>query len=317
MEEVSSLIKAVYHDEAFNAEIKGYLEKFYEVATETIRGYLANENIRAHVLDKIKGNAGDVQLSNDVSSADKFNMQSIYFTVLEGVGISVEKREAIQREKRLVAALWVILLECFRNETTINDLKYPTLENFLRIYKSYGDNISTIAQESEKEKISLWHTANWMTVLLSMVPARKSKDLAIQVVPKLIEGWDARYITGSGQKRSTAYRVAIFEKEGNVIPRERKKMQRVQLENTTSVSLPSSSFNTHEICDQQTVVPSLPTQPTNQFSLGLQQQSQLQQQYQLLQQFQQFQQLQQMQQMTGTIITGQYPYSAPLNQMMG
>lgn len=94
-------------------------------------------------------------------------------------------------------------------------------------------------------------------------------------------------------------------------------MQRVQLENTTSVSLPSSSFNTHEICDQQTVVPSLPTQPTNQFSLGLQQQSQLQQQYQLLQQFQQFQQLQQMQQMTGTIITGQYPYSAPLNQMMG
>ena len=190
MVEVSSLIKAVYNDEAFNAEIKGYLEKFYEVATETIRGYLSNDYIRAHVLDKIKGNAGDAQLSIDASITNKFNMQSIYFTVLEGVGISVEKREAIQREKRLVAALWVILLECFRNETNINDLKYPTLENFLRIYKSYGDNISTIAQESEKEKISLWHTANWMAVLLSMVPARKSKDLAIQVVPKLIEGWD-------------------------------------------------------------------------------------------------------------------------------
>ena len=96
-------------------------------------------------------------------------------------------------------------------------------------------------------------------------------------------------------------------------------MLRVQLENTMSASLPSSastSFNTHEVCDQQTVVPSLPAQPTNQFSMGLQQQSQLQQQYQLLQQLQQLQHLQQMQQMTG-IITGQYPYSAPLNKMMG
>jgi hypothetical protein len=191
MVQISPLINAVYHDEAFNAEIKGYLEKFYDVATETIRRYLTTENIRAYVLDKIKGNAGDhVEIMNEASSSNKFNMQSIYFTVLEGVGISVEKREAIQREKRLVAALWVILLECFKNEINTNDLKYPTLESFLHVYKNYGDNISTIAQESEKEKICLWHTANWMTILLSMVPARKSKDLAIQVVPKLIEGWD-------------------------------------------------------------------------------------------------------------------------------
>ena len=191
MVQISPLINAVYHDEAFNAEIKGYLEKFYEVATETIRRYLTTENIRAYVLDKIKGNAGDhVEIMNEASSSNKFNMQSIYFTVLEGVGISVEKREAIQREKRLVAALWVILLECFKNEINTNDLKYPTLESFLHVYKNYGDNISTIAQESENEKICLWHTANWMAILLSMVPARKSKDLAIQVVPKLIEGWD-------------------------------------------------------------------------------------------------------------------------------
>ena len=191
MVQISPLINAVYHDEAFNAEIKGYLEKFYDVATETIRRYLTTENIRAYVLDKIKGNAGDhLEIMNEASSSNKFNMQSIYFTVLEGVGISVEKREAIQREKRLVAALWVILLECFKNEINTNDLKYPTLESFLHVYKNYGDNISTIAQESEKEKKCLWHTANWMTILLSMVPARKSKDLAIQVVPKLIEGWD-------------------------------------------------------------------------------------------------------------------------------
>lgn len=43
------------------------------------------------------------------------------------------------------------------------------------------------------------------------------------IVPKLIEGWEAKYITGSGQKDTTISRVKIFEHEGNVKPNTRTK----------------------------------------------------------------------------------------------
>ena len=55
-----------------------------------------------------------------------------------------------------------------------------------------------------------------MAILLSMVTPRKSKGLAMAVVPKVIEGMSAKYVTGSGQTKSTADRVHIFETEGGV-----------------------------------------------------------------------------------------------------
>lgn len=53
------------------------------------------------------------------------------------------------------------------------------------------------------------------------LPARKNKGLAVQIIPKLVEGWNAKYVTGSGQTRATADRVFIFETEGGVTPAHR------------------------------------------------------------------------------------------------
>jgi len=50
------------------------------------------------------------------------------------------------------------------------------------------------------------------------VPPKKNKGLAIQVIPKLVEGYSAKYITGSGQTHATADRVHIYEIEGCVRP---------------------------------------------------------------------------------------------------
>jgi hypothetical protein len=41
------------------------------------------------------------------------------------------------------------------------------------------------------------------------------------VIPKLIEGFDAIYITGSGQTKQTADRVKIYETEGGITPTKR------------------------------------------------------------------------------------------------
>ena len=57
-----------------------------------------------------------------------------------------------------------------------------------------------------------------MNVLFVLLPARKNKGMAIQVIPKMIEGWYVKYVTGSGQTKATADRVFLFETEGNITP---------------------------------------------------------------------------------------------------
>jgi len=269
------VLQAIKTDEGFTPEVKVMLEKFSVIANRTIQTLFSHEMIKPFLLNKIKGNYSDESLGignihGGFYGSSTFNMQSIYFTAFEALALPIDRREQLQKDKRIVSALWVCVLESFKAHTTVKDMKYDTIEKFMSIYKSFGDNVSTIEQESEKEKINLWHTANWMNVLLSMVPARKSKDLAIQVVPKVVEGWDARYITGSGQKRSTAYRVAIFEKEGNVMPRERKKSSKGadSLDENARLALlqqkkPKTSFTASVIENNRNINNNTPANTTN------------------------------------------------------
>jgi hypothetical protein len=101
--------------------------------------------------------------------------------------------------------------------TIAADFKYPTVDSFLAAYPGFFQN------ESEYEKKYLWLAANWMGILFRMITARKNKGLVLYVVPKLIEGWDAKYVTGSGQTKATANRVHIFETEGNTKANQRGK----------------------------------------------------------------------------------------------
>lgn len=57
-----------------------------------------------------------------------------------------------------------------------------------------------------------------MNVFFNYVPAKKNKGLILQVIPRLIEGWKVKYITGSGQTVATKDRVHIYETEGHVKP---------------------------------------------------------------------------------------------------
>jgi hypothetical protein len=98
-------------------------------------------------------------------------------------------------------------------------LKYADVDSFLRAYSGKFDNLD------HEEQLRLFNTANWMDVVLRMIPARKNKGLVIQVIPKLVEGWQAKYVTGSGQKKTTADRVHIFETEGNVTAHHRGRMR--------------------------------------------------------------------------------------------
>jgi hypothetical protein len=118
----------------------------------------------------------------------------------------------------VLQALWIYYLSKIRSNKDLTTLKYPTIEQFLEAYKDM------LGVNNKTELENLWHTANWMAELFKIIPAYKNKGLAIMIIPKLIEGWDAKYITGSGQKEVTKNRVTIFETEGNIKPNYRGKL---------------------------------------------------------------------------------------------
>lgn len=153
---------------------------------------------------------------NDLLSKKGFTSELSLFTVSSTIGLDVS---GLHKEGTLLYALWVVILNCLQKYVTLDDFKYPTIESFLEAYPGHFQN------ESEYEKKYLWLSANWMCILFRMITARKNKGLVLQVVPKLIEGWDAKYVTGSGQTKATANRVHIFETEGNTKANQRGKVK--------------------------------------------------------------------------------------------
>jgi hypothetical protein len=139
------------------------------------------------------------------------------FWIAGAIGLDLS---LLQKEGQLMYALWVTLLVVLRKYYKPEELKYPTLNAFREAYK-----FPSLLYESDEEYHRLWQTANWMAVLFSLITARKNKGLAMQVVPKLVEGWNVKYVTGSGQTRLTANRVLVFETEGGIKANHRGKVK--------------------------------------------------------------------------------------------
>lgn len=83
-----------------------------------------------------------------------------------------------------------------------------TLESFLAKYPELKDR-SPVEQER------LRHTANWMDLTFYTIQPRNNKTFVLNLIPRIVEGRNARYITGSGQTKPTADRVNLFRIEGS------------------------------------------------------------------------------------------------------
>ena len=121
-------------------------------------------------------------------------------------------------EFTVLVALWVVFLRAMKIHLGSNaKFKYESLSAFLHAYDGCFDKVEL------KEQLKLFETANWMAILLPMLVAKKSKGLVLQVIPKMLEGFGVKYVTGSGQSKATSNRVRIFENEGNVQPCKKRK----------------------------------------------------------------------------------------------
>lgn len=128
--------------------------------------------------------------------------------------------EHLKKEKDefvVLVAVWVCFLRILKTNMSEPPHKYRDLSVFLSAYEGQFDNID------EEEQLKLMDTANWMAIVLPMVVAKKSKGLILHVVPKLLEGFGVKYVTGSGQSKRTSNRVSLFEHEGNVQPCKKRK----------------------------------------------------------------------------------------------
>lgn len=151
----------------------------------------------------------------------------------------------LSKEGILSQSLWIsflCIMKCF--VTSNYPFKYPTLYDFLLEYLGkFG--VCTATSENPNEPVipnasnvvrmpnyidveinRLYQFANWINVLFAMIPAKKNKGLAMHVIPKVVEGVRARYVTGSGQTVATADRVYIYEHEGNIKPYQRGKLNK-------------------------------------------------------------------------------------------
>ena len=153
----------------------------------------------------------------------------------------------------VLVALWVIFLRVIlRNgELTMSMYKYKDQAAFLAEYEGM------FLYVNDREMNFLNHIANWMHIMLGMVVAKKSKCLAMRVIPKLIEGHGTNYVLGTGQKKGTNRRAAIFERESGLVPSKKKKAamnwsssanKRLYIESAPLPSAPASSNQDGEVC---------------------------------------------------------------------
>ena len=173
------------------------------------------------------------------------------FTLLDN--FHVYDLSTLNKEGSCLQALWVIFLRIMRKNLVDDSLfKYKTMPEFLAEYNGDFDKCDP------NEQIKLFHTANWMTILFKMVPAKKNKGLAIHVIPKLVEGFSVKYITGSGQTKATSDRVHIFEHEGNVKP-----FQRGKWKNNEEVKKPGQPNGVPDVVGKKAKKEKLPGEGNN------------------------------------------------------
>lgn len=117
--------------------------------------------------------------------------------------------------------------------------KYNDMSRFLQHYE-------ILRSESNVEKRMLMEEANWINILANFFPAANNKGIYLESVTKFIEGADVKYITGSGQKPSTARRVALYATECLVQPKKKPKRSKMS---SSFTSESEDSLDLHDSCE--------------------------------------------------------------------
>jgi hypothetical protein len=114
---------------------------------------------------------------------------------------------------------------CF--EAALVLLHYPTIlqrddgelmNSVQELFVKYPEFLATGANAVDaKEAENLLKFRNFMYVAVQLISPHNHKNHLLELVTRLTEGRNVKYITGSGETLATSRRVKIYRKEGNVI----------------------------------------------------------------------------------------------------
>lgn len=145
---MDGILTAIKESEMLDDNEYQLIEEFHSNCVEHVQNHGVDPTAHDYTVDKI---------SNDMNL-------SLYELPKEGV---------------FIQAIWVIYLTVMRNHLSITTdklFKYQSLSDFHHAYNDIYLDVDVNEQEY------LWHTANWMSILFSLIPARKNKGLAMQVI---------------------------------------------------------------------------------------------------------------------------------------
>jgi hypothetical protein len=80
------------------------------------------------------------------------------------------------------------------------------------------ENYPNFRRVDEREQNILLQYRNVMAVAIMVLAPKSKKAHLLDLVTRIVEGNDIKYITGSGETAATRRRVTIYEHEGNITP---------------------------------------------------------------------------------------------------
>lgn len=119
-------------------------------------------------------------------------------------------------------------------------------QNIISSIDKFMEKYPSFVRVDRKEQMTLLKYRNMMATAILVLPPKSKKAHLLDLVTRIVEGNDVRYITGSGETASTRRRVIIYETEGNITPlprpprRSPNESNRNRLKNEVSVTRQST-----------------------------------------------------------------------------
>eukprot|EP01036_Dinobryon_divergens_P029957 gene29957-39133_t len=208
MEIICKLLPDMLEDKNLTEQEKVLLQLFHDRAAYRLNQIFSSESHHQQLLNTVRMPLND-DTNVEFYAKGVSTIKTIFQDILDD--LEINKKSLKKGKGALINAFYICILDMLKGRLATDVFKYPTIEDFLQVY---GEKF---AKESNKEKQLLWQTANWAHVLFTMTMRGKTNGgLAIDVIPKIVEGWRAKYIVGGGMSSATANRKYLVYTEGNI-----------------------------------------------------------------------------------------------------
>lgn len=177
--------------ESFQSQVQLCLVVFYDIVNNVSHDELKIVSARSYV-DRILGQRAKVN-----------KKRKMYINDLE------KEASECQYEQRLYFDAVFLLLYLSMKREILKSL-FCDEDEFL---DHYGDLCHSLVND-EINTLVLYR--NIMKVAMTIIPASGNKGLLLDLVTRLVEGHQRKYVTGSGATIETKRRVRIYENEGEI-----------------------------------------------------------------------------------------------------